>query len=81
MFNPKFTAHKTDDKNVILVKANGFLGETEMHIPITVDQFNEGMKKYNEGAYIQQAFPSLSSTHREFLISGMTEAQQKAFFS
>lgn len=80
MFNPKFTAHETELNEKILVKAKGFLGETEMYIPINLTEFSEGMRKYNEGAYIHEAFPALSSTHREFLISGLTEAQQKAFF-
>lgn len=80
MFNPKFTAHETDQNEKILVKAKGFLGETEMFIPITLAEFAEGMQKYTDGAFIHEAFPALTSTHREFLISGMTETQQKAFF-
>ncbi len=81
MFNPKYTAHETVHENMILVKAKGFLGETEMCIPLTMDQFKQGMKKYNQGEHIKDAFPHLSKTGQEFLISGMDEKMQKEFFT
>ena len=80
MFNPKYTAHYIDHTE-ILVKAKGFLGETEMHLPLTLKQFDEGMKKYNQGEHIKDAFPHLSKTCQEFLISGMDEKMQKEFWS
>jgi hypothetical protein len=80
MFNPKYTAHETVHENMILVKAKGFLGDTEMCLPMTLKQFNVGMKKYDKGEHIKDAFPHLSKTCQEFLISGMDEKMQKEFF-
>jgi hypothetical protein len=81
MFNPKYTASETANKNMILVKAKGFLGESEMLIPLTPAEFKEGMQKCADGQMIQNVFPKLSSTQREFLISGLDEKQQKEIFS
>jgi hypothetical protein len=35
---------------------------------------------YNNGALIQNAFPFLNATEREFLMTGMPFIQQEAFF-
>lgn len=79
MFNPKYTA--TETNNAILVKAKGFLGESEMTLPLTLTEFNDGMKKCKDGQMIQNVFTKLSATQREFLISGLDEKQQKQIFS
>ncbi len=34
------------------------------------DEYNKGLTAYNEGAFIQEAFPSLSAEQREQIISG-----------
>lgn len=80
MFNPKYTAFETANKNTIMVKAKGFLGESEMIIPLTLDEFKYGMQKYADGQMIQNVYPGLSSTQREFLISGLDEKQQKEIY-
>lgn len=38
-------------------------------LPITPEQ----MKRYNEGALVQDAFPHLSASDREFIQSGLTD--------
>ena len=41
----------------------------------------EGLFAYRQGAYIQDAFPSLSKDDREFLISGMSKEAWDATFA
>lgn len=43
--------------------------ERTRDLPVTEEQ----MKKFNEGALIQECFPQLSNEDREFLITGMTQ--------
>jgi hypothetical protein len=62
------------------VVANGFMGETEMVLPITVGQFAEGMTKWDGGDLIQRAFPTLNAGAREFLMTGLpAETQERVF--
>jgi len=50
--------------------------EHTMTMDITLDQVGAWL----EGALVQDAFPNLNEVEREFLISGMSEAEQKEFF-
>jgi hypothetical protein len=52
----------------------------EMELPLTEAQYLAGMRLREEGALIQNAFPTLSPVQREFLMSGMSEAEQAEFF-
>lgn len=47
-----------------------------MDLPITLDQYNAWMN----GALVQNVMPHLSAGEREFLISGMTLAEQEVFY-
>lgn len=47
-----------------------------MDLPITLDQYNAWMN----GALVQNVMPHLSASEREFLISGMTLAEQEVFY-
>ena len=40
--------------------------------PHTVVLSAEGLYRYNNGAFVQDAFPKLTSEDREFVISGVT---------
>lgn len=42
----------------------------EGFIEMLEDEYNKGLNAYNEGAFIQEAFPSLSADQREQIISG-----------
>ncbi len=42
----------------------------EGSIEMSEDEYNKGITAYNEGAFIQEAFPSLSADQREQIISG-----------
>jgi hypothetical protein len=80
MFNPTYTAYPTKINDKIRVVADGFLGTTEMVLPMTLGQFTEGMEKRQRGALIQNAFPRLTPEQRDFLISGMSlDDQDKVF--
>lgn len=48
---------------------------------INLKVFKEGLYAYSYGKLIQDAFPTLSSSDREFLLSGMTEEEWNAFFT
>jgi len=39
-------------------------------IEMSEDEYNQGITAFNEGAFIQEAFPSLSADQREQIISG-----------
>lgn len=47
-----------------------------MELPVT----NEMLNRWVKGELIQNVMPHLSPMQREFLISGMSEAEQTKFF-
>ena len=56
------------------------LTENTMDLPMTQTEFSAAYTAWKGGMLIQNAFPMLSPMHREFLMSGMTEAEQNEFF-
>ncbi len=48
--------------------------------PYSVTVPADGLYRYRQGAYIQDAFPNLSKEDREFLISGMSPEGWKSAF-
>lgn len=46
----------------------------------SVEAYEQGMKDYQSGALIQNAFPFLSPGEREFLLSGLSEDQFDELF-
>lgn len=44
----------------------------EMEIPLTEEQYTEGLNKMDNGVLIQNAFPMLTDDQREFILSGIT---------
>lgn len=61
----------------ITVEATGHYGTAIMSLSITQAQFEEGIKKLYYGIKVQEVFPALNSIQCEFIISGMSEAEQK----
>ena len=57
-------------ENIITGKSN------VMNIPVTIKQINA----WQGGELIQNAMPNLSSTQREFLMTGMTADEQEGVF-
>lgn len=47
---------------------------------VPLEEFTRGVIAYNSGKLIQDAFPFLSSSEREFLMTGMTKQEQKEIF-
>ena len=55
---------------MIFQRISPFTGKlNQMDLPVTEDQVN----KYNNGALIQDAFPNLTASQREFIMTGMTD--------
>lgn len=80
MLNPTYTAHPTTNPKQIRVTADGFLGKSEMVLPISLGTFAECWEKRVKGALVQDAFPMLNKSQREFLISGMNMEDQADVF-
>jgi len=64
-----------------ITKKSDISGKTHtLDLPITSEEFEKCFKKYKEGALIQHAFPMLSSEHREFLLTGVTQEEWDEVF-
>ena len=53
----------------------------EMVIPMPVDEYDKSRREYQDGKTIQEAFPTLNATQREFLLSGMSEEDQNIIYN
>lgn len=64
-----------------VTRKSPFTGKpTTLELPISIVEFKDGLRRYSMGAYIQDAFPTLSPEHREFLKTGITPAEWDATF-
>jgi hypothetical protein len=62
---------------MIVVRNSPFTGETrERDLPITQEQLDAWLR----GALIQDAFPQLSASAREFILTGMTDEEWDELF-
>jgi hypothetical protein len=62
---------------MLIAVKNRFTGKTnEMDLPVTEEQ----IRRFEAGEFVQNVFPHLNATQREFLLTGMTEAEQKEIF-
>ena len=58
---------------------SGIRNSMIFNLPIKV--FEHGMSAWlKDGRYVQDAFPSLNATQREFLLTGMSEDEQNKFY-
>jgi hypothetical protein len=66
---------RTSIPNVLEVQAYNFSGKlnTMTLTNITDEEFMESFKKWRSGTLIQNAFPSLSESEREFILTGSTD--------
>lgn len=64
----------------VSVRAVGFMGDNIMPLPMSKAKFMECFNRWNAGAMMQDAFRCLNAVQREFLISGLSEEQQKEVF-
>lgn len=73
---PHYIREKNDKQIIVCL-----LRETKwMDFNCSLEQYNEGVKKYKEGALIQDAFPFLSPDEREFLLTGITSSEWDELF-
>lgn len=62
---------------MLIQKRNMFTGEVNT---MEIDVTDEQLAAWQDGQLIQHATPELSATEREFMISGLTAAEQKELF-
>ena len=53
---------------------------TGKHNEMDLDVTEEQIRRFENGEFVQNVFPHLNPTEREFLITGMSEAEQKEIF-
>ena len=59
-----------------LYRTSMFSGvEHQMDLPVTTAQ----LRRWEEGALIQDVFPDLTRAQREFIMTGMTESEWQDF--
>jgi hypothetical protein len=68
--------------NTILVERKcPFTGTLNtMQLPMTVAEYNSAFAKWEAGALIQNAFPTLNADQREFVKTGITPAVWDSMF-
>jgi hypothetical protein len=70
-----YTATQHPDGGVRITLDDPRFGGKEAHFPYTtVEQMAEGAAAYAGGKLIQQAYPFLTPSEREFLMTGMDDA-------
>lgn len=75
----KFADNNND--NVLVRRASIISGdEHTINICIDFNIFCAALKAWNDGVYIQDAFPMLSDDEREFLLSGITTTEWDNIF-
>lgn len=47
----------------------------EMQLPLTEQQFVDQNRRWKAGTLIQKAFPTLNSSQREFLMTGIIDGE------
>lgn len=68
---------KKDATSIILEADSDFMGRTRMKLPISEKVFLACMDNWeNKGLLIQNAFPMLNATQREFLLTGISNDKQ-----
>ena len=63
-------------EGVLILADNG----KDMLIKCTYEEYKVGRYRYQRGELIQDAFPFLNNSEREFLVSGFTLAEQNNLF-
>ncbi|MFW6173084.1 MAG: hypothetical protein ACOC5T_05010 [Elusimicrobiota bacterium] len=69
-----------DGKTTTVEVRNMFRVVQKETFNVPLEKFTEGIKNYNNGQKIQEAFPFLSDEEREFMMSGLTFEEQKSIF-
>jgi hypothetical protein len=75
------SARPLNDNTKCEVTATGFMGVTKMVLPLSLGALQQGIEKWDAGAYVQDAFPTLNAVQREFLMTGISAKEQKRVFA
>jgi hypothetical protein len=75
MFNPKLQILNSTPYSITL-EAVGFMGTSHMTLPMNEEKFRTCYTNWQAGKLIQQAFPMLNATQREFLMTGISSDKQ-----
>jgi hypothetical protein len=51
-----------------------------MDIPLTEEEYKQGLQKWKSGMLIQNAFPTLNADQREFIMTGITPEEWGSLF-
>lgn len=62
--------HSTDDTKVVITSICPWCGKAST-FEVDKDVWDKGLKAYNNGAHIQDAWPTLSPSDRELIITGI----------
>lgn len=66
---------------VVLTKKSIITGRiNEMVLPLSEEDFLQAFQAWRGGALIQDVFPTLNDTQREFILTGMSEEEQERAF-
>lgn len=64
--------------NMVVTAPSQMTGkEHSVELPMTAAEYKRAMEAYNRGALIQNAFPALNASQREFLMTGITDEEWK----
>jgi hypothetical protein len=71
---------KLGDTPKVIVIAKGMMGVTTMLLPLSLGALQRGIEAWDNGAYVQDAFPTLNADQREFLMTGITPGEFDKMF-
>ena len=64
--------HLTDDTKVVITSVCPWCGKASV-FEVSKDVWNNGLKAYNDGAHIQDAWPTLTPSQREAILTGICD--------
>ncbi len=65
---------------MLITRQSMLTGKTHsLEIPLSVQEFKTACRKYEEGAFIQDAFSSLTPELREFILTGITPEEWEVY--
>lgn len=71
----------TPDGYTKIITESPFSGnETETELKVEYEDFDKAVKRYNDGALLQEAFPMLDASTREMIKTGITPLEWEAMF-
>jgi hypothetical protein len=77
----QISARPLNNNNSCEVLATGFMGENTMILPLSLGALQQGIEKWDAGAYVQDAFPTLNAGQREFLMTGLLPREFNKMFA